>query len=220
MGNVIKRAPSPEVVKPAGGVSTVVAAPMDAATQCRVKGVELSQLQNDVTRKQAEIDTCNPAETERRRIEAKRREIAAYVQEKNKLAEELNGVLNQKRVNIMTLYESTKPVQTYANKLKKESEKLDKAKTEYEQAERTQRRNFLDNGPQDGVSGILSVRTSDDKILLAFWITYGVAIMTVVAAVLQTYGSTDLTLAQKFQIGGVVLTVSYGLAYYGITVYG
>lgn len=218
MGNVLKRPPSPQVIKPAGGVSSVVA-PMDAATQCRVKGVELSQLQNDVTKKQAEIDACNPAETERRRIKAKEQEFVAYAEEKNKLIQELRNSMNQKLVNIRTLYESTKPVRTYQEKLKKESEKLDKAKTEYEQAERTQRRNFLDNDPQEGVSGILGVRTTDDKIMLAFWITYGVAILTVMAAVFQTYGAA-LSLTQKLQIGGAVLAACYGVAYYGITVYG
>lgn len=210
--------PSPAVVKPAGGVSAV-AAPMDAATQCRVKSVELSQLQNDVTKKQAEIDACNPAETEQRRVQAKRAELSAYISEKWKLTQDLRNTLYQKLANIKTLYESTKPVRTYQEKLQKESDGLNKAKTEFEQAERTQRRNFLDNAPQDGVSGILGVRTTDDKILLAFWITYGVAIMTVVAAVLQTYGAA-LSLTQKLQIGGVVLAACYGVAYYGITVYG
>lgn len=210
--------PSPAVVKPAGGISAV-AAPMDAATQCRVKGVELSQLQNDVTKKQVEIDACNPAETERRRIEAKRSELAAYANEKNKLIQELRNTLNKTLVNIRTLHESTKPVRTYHEKLKNESEKLDKAKTEFEQAERTQRRNFMDNDPQEGVSGILGVRTTDDKILLAFWITYGVAILTVVAAVLQTYGA-DQSLTQKIQIGCVVLAACYGAAYYAVITFG
>jgi hypothetical protein len=218
MGNVIKRAPAPEVIKPAGGVSSVVA-PMDAATQCRVKGVELSQLQNDVNKKQAEIDSCNPAQAERRRIEAKQAEFRKYKEDKNKLAAQLHSELNQKRTNIDALYESSKPLMAYLNKLKKESESLEKAKTEFEQAERTQRRNFLDNGPQDGVSGFLSVRTADDKILLAFWITFGAAILILTAAMLQTYG-TKLSTNQKFQIGGVVFAICYGVAYYGITVYG
>jgi vacuolar-type H+-ATPase subunit I/STV1 len=218
MGNVIKRAPAPEVVKPAGGVSSVVA-PMDAATQCRVKGVELSQLQNDVTKKQAEVEACNPADTKRRQIQAKEKEFQAYVKEKNNLVDELREAMSQKLLNIRSLYASMQPVRTYINTLKEESNQLDKVKIEHEQAERTQRRNFLDNGPQDGVSGILGVRTTDDKILLAFWITYGAAVLTVIAVVLQTYGA-ELSKTQKIQIGVVVLAACYGVAYYGITTYG
>lgn len=218
MGNVLKRAPEPEVIKPKGGVSSMVA-PMDAATQCRVKDVELRQLQNDLTKKQSEIDACNPGEAERRRIEAKRQELVAYKDEKIKLNDELWNSLTQKLTQIRTLYESTKPVRKYQEKLKRESEALEKTKIDFEQAERTHRRNFLDNGPQDGVSGVLGVRTTDDKILLAFWIAYGVAILTAVAAVLQTYGA-GLAMTQKLQIGGVVLAACYGIAYYGITVYG
>jgi hypothetical protein len=69
------------------------------------------------------------------------------------------------------------------------------------------------------VSGLLGVRTDDDKILLAFWIVYGIAILVITVALLGVYGG-ELTSAKKIQTGIVVLGFSYGLAYYGITVYG
>lgn len=219
MGNKASRPPAaPAVVQPAGGVSAI-AAPMDAVTACRVKNVELSQLQNDVTRKQTEIDTCDPAEATRRRKEAKLQEFNAYIAEKERTLNNLDTSIKSTLSTINSVYASTKPTRSYIDKLTKESDALDKSKKDFEQAERTQRRNFLDNGPQDGVSGLLGVRTDDDKILLAFWIVYGIAMLVATAALLNVYGG-QLTSAQKIQIAVVVLAVSYGLAYYGITVYG
>lgn len=219
MGNKASRPPAaPAVVQPAGGVSAV-AAPMDAVTACRVKNVELSQLQNDVSRKQNEIDTCDPAEANRRRTEAKLQEFNSYISEKEKTLNNLDTSIKSTLSTINSVYTSTKPTRSYITKLTKESDALDKAKKDFEQAERTQRRNFLDNGPQDGVSGLLGVRTDDDKILLAFWIVYGIAMLVATAVALNVYGG-ELTFMQKIQIGVVVLAVSYGLAYYGITIYG
>jgi hypothetical protein len=215
MGNKSSR---PSVVKPAGGVSAV-AAPMDAVTACRVKNVELSQLQNDLTQKQIEIDTCDPNESNRRRTEAKLQEFGSYISEKEKTLNSLDTSIKSTLSTIGSVYTSTKPTRSYINKLTTESESLDKAKKDFEQAERTQRRNFLDNGPQAGVSGLLGVRTDDDKILLAFWIVFGISMLTATITILNMY-SSDLSLAQKIQIGGVALAFSYGLAYYGITVYG
>ena len=219
MGNKASRPPAaPAVVQPAGGVSAF-AAPMDAVTACRVKNVELSQLQNDVSRKQGEIDTCDPAEAERRRTQAKLQEFTSYIDEKEKTLNGLDTSIKSTLSTIGSVYTSTKPARSYIDKLSKESDSLDKSKKDFEQAERTQRRNFLDNGPQDGVSGLLGVRTDDDKILLAFWIVYGIAMMVATAAVLNVYGG-ELSASQKIQISIVVLAASYGLAYYGITVYG
>jgi hypothetical protein len=219
MGNSPSRAPAaPAVVKPAGGVSAV-AAPMDAVTACRVKNVELSQLQNDVTRKQTEIDTCDPNETNRRRTEAKLQEFRSYAAEKEKIINDLNTSMKSTLSTINSVYVSTKPTRSYIDKLTNESNTLSKSHVDFEQAERTQRRNFLDNEPQDGVSGLLGVRTDDDKILLAFWIVYGIAIVSATVVLLNVYG-VDFTTSQKIQLCIVVFLVCYGLAYYGITQFG
>lgn len=219
MGNKGSRLPSmPNIVQPAGGVSAV-AAPIDAVTACRVKNVELSQLQNDVTKKQAEIDTCDPAEANRRRTSAKLQEFETYVTDKRKQMSELESSINSTLSTIQSVYISSKPSRSYIEKLADEAKALHQAKIDYEQAERTQRRNFLDNDPQSGVSGVLGIRTDDDKILLAFWITYGIAIIAALVFLFAMYGS-QFTTAQKMQISGVVIVLAYGLAYYAITTYG
>jgi hypothetical protein len=220
MGNSPSRPPmtAPAVVKPAGGLSAV-AAPMDVVTACRVKNVELSQLQNDVTRKQTEIDTCDPNEANRRRTEAKLQEFRSYVDEKEKIMNNLDSSIKSTLSTINSVYTSTKPTRSYINKLTNETNTLSKSQIDFEQTERTQRRNFLDNGPQDGVSGLLGVRTDDDKILLAFWIVYGIAIVSATFALLNVYG-VDFSTSQKIQISLVVFVLCYGLAYYGITQFG
>lgn len=209
---------TPAVVKPAGGVSAI-AAPMDTVTQCRVKSVELSQLQNDVTRKQTEVDTCDPTEANRRQTAAKLQEYNSFISENQAKLNTLQTSIQTNLSTIKSVYNSIKPTRSYIQKLTSESESLSRKKLEFEQAERTQRRAFLDNGPQDGVSGLLGVRTNDDKVLLAFWITYGIALISILYAIFLNYGVT-LTITQKVQIGGGVLVVAYGVAYYCITRFG
>jgi ABC-type multidrug transport system fused ATPase/permease subunit len=218
MGNQASRQQTPSVVQPKGGVSAVVA-PIDTVTQCRVKSVELNQLQSDVVKKQAEIDTCDPEEANRRRIAIKRDEFETYIGEKYAKIKDLESSIQNTLSTISSVYTSSKPSTSYIEKLTEESNTLQKAKIEYEQAERTQRRNFLDNDPQSGVSGILGIRTDDDKILLAFWIVYGIAMIAIVITVLAMYGA-NFTTTQKYQIGGVVIGLAYGIAYYSITTYG
>jgi hypothetical protein len=210
--------PTPAVVRPAGGVSAI-AAPMDTVTQCRVKNVELSQLQNDITKKQTEIDTCDPTEANRRRTATKLQEYNSFISEKEKLVNELKTSIESNLSMIKSVYTASKPTRSYIQTLTSEANTLSRKKLDFEQAERTQRRAFLDNGPQDGVSGLLGIRTHDDKVLFAFWITYGVALASILYVFFLYYGTT-LSTAQKLQISGGVLFVAYGIAYYFITRYG
>lgn len=220
MGNVLSDRSStpPDVVQPKGGVSSLKA-PTNAVTDCTVKRVELNQLQSDVVNKQAEIDTCNPEEANRRKTDLKLQEFETYIADKNKQLIDLKETINSTISTIQSVYVSSSPSRSYIKKLSEESTALQKAKIDYEQAERTQRRNFLDNDPQSGVFGILGIRTDDDKILLAFWITYGFALIATLVVVFAMYGA-NFTTSQKIQIGGVVVALAYGLAYYAITTYG
>ena len=89
------------------------------------------------------------------------------------------------------------------------------------QLERRERRVFLDSDPQSGVGGAPGVRTSDDRVLLSFWITYGAAILALTFFCLKMYeggGAIDA----KTKAGACVLAllVAYAIAYPLISNYG
>lgn len=216
---VAPAAAAPVPVIGGGLMSTKLSAPMDPVTQCRVKSVELNQLQNDVTKKQQEIDTCNPEEANRRRTNEKLKMYEVYISEKKTQMNDLADGISNTISTIKSVHESSRPTRTYIKKLTNEAETLDRKKVEFEQQERTQRRAFLDNDPQSGVSGLLGVRTDDDKVLLAFWITYGLAVVLLTIVGLMVYG-TQFSTVQKVQIGGITLLMAYIVAYYGIVYFG
>jgi hypothetical protein len=108
----------------------------------------------------------------------------------------------------------------YSSTVAKELTEASKQMTKLGHEERKQRRNFLDGSPQDGVLGVPGLRTTDDKLLLAFWVTYGVCILAFYALVLYYFGGSLGSTKSKIQIGALILLVGYALAYYAITVYG
>ena len=99
--------------------------------------------------------------------------------------------------------------------LKQDLERLNAENTLLEEEERAQRRNFLDGRPQQAIYGPPGLKTYDDKVLLAFWITYGAAIVTMI--LVATRGKAW---NERVAIVMTTLVVAYGLAYYAITVYG
>lgn len=72
--------------------------------------------------------------------------------------------------NIDKVVDSHTSLSTQLQELAVEKEKMDKENKELEQSIRAHRRRFLDNDPQEGTSSILGFKTSDDKVLLFFWL--------------------------------------------------
>ncbi len=113
------------------------------------------------------------------------------------------------------------PFDTYIKELETEQKSLETEYTKLQQKIRAGRRRFMDNDPQGGVKSVLGLQTADNKILLAFWICFTVAILAGEVLLMRKYGDVlqFLTLQQKVAVFIVVLALCMGIAHYFIRTY-
>jgi hypothetical protein len=227
-GKSSKPAPPPPMPKPKP-VAVPVPAPaplakaaalppvIDTQAMCMAKKNELSTLKRDSELRQSEVDACDPASAKARNIAKVTAEHAAYASKSNELMNLDLYEFNTMRDQASVLQNSFEPVQEYIGTVASEVTTLSTEQKELTQEERTRRRAFLDADPQDGVSRILGLAVSDDKVLLTFWICFGLALGIITAIVLKMYEAQIGGTRQKLQIAAVVLGISYGIAYYCIT---
>lgn len=218
MGSSPSRPAPPPAPKPAPKAAPVPP-PVNTLSTCAVKKVELNQLTRDITTKQSEIDSCDPVESQTRKTQIAIRENQNYVDQKRSELEKALTEFNTQRSIVRKLSEATEPLKQYVNVLESEVESMDTKKRKLENAERTSRRLFLDNDPQSGVNGFLGIRTSDDKIVLMFWICYFLAIVVVTAVLMNMFG-TQITMKNQLIIGTGIVFLSWFIAYYCITIFG
>jgi hypothetical protein len=187
------------------------------AAQCTLHQVELNQLNNDLRKKQEQVDNCNPQQTQTRRTNTFMEANIKFIEEqRNRLNSAINNV--QKNIQINSdLREAIKPLKTIETQLLEEKKKLEELNRELLQGQRKQRRNFMDNDPQSSIGGIPGVRTTDDKVMLAFWITVGVGTITAYLAILNILNISLDTNKKMYGVG--ILIFVYGLGYYLITHY-
>jgi len=193
-----------------------------ARIDCQVNDVELNMVRRDLTAKDEKWSTCYPEQAIQKRLETLRSETNAYINAKRAEQREANAAFQTKldAVQKMTIL-SDELKKNLGGKLN-EYKALTSNRENLEQYERRERRAFLDNSPQSGVSGVPGVRTGDDRALLTFWITYGVAIIMASLFVLNIYGDKlgAADIKSKAQIISALLLVAYFIAYYLISYYG
>lgn len=187
---------------------------VDPVAVCNAKRVEAGQLKNDVAAKQKELDTCYPQEAEDRIVQKKIQDNQTFLDEKWKQCETIYNDMKRTWTLLKKVKNTTNISDEYVAKLRKERNDLESETKELEQVERRYRRNFLDNDPQGGVPlHILGLQTSDDRIMILFWIS-SLFILSIAAYYARTqYGFTWSKIAGLYF---VPLTV----AYYCITMYG
>jgi hypothetical protein len=167
---------------------------------------------NDALRaKRAMQDAC-PTETRDSSIDTANVENSKDVTLKQLELDQL--LSNFRRVVLIAnrFQEIAVPVDYYMNKVDGEIQSAEKQNLEYSQLERTRRRQFLDENPQGGIPGIPGVRTYDDKVLLAFWVTYGFAILGLVCIGFKLYGA-PISTSNSILSMVVAILAGYGLAY-------
>jgi len=190
---------------------------INASSTCAAKQVEYNNLQRDLAGKQNEIDSCDPQATLQRKINE---EVAAQTAYVNAKTTEFNDAVQQyerERANVIRIQESSGGASLYLDELTAQLNDAESQENEFERDARRERRRFVDGSPQSGVGGAPGVRTSDDRVLLAFWITYGIAFIAVAILITRNYGmkTTD---ALKIFIPAAL--AAYGVAYYFIAYYG
>lgn len=104
------------------------------------------------------------------------------------------------------------PTLAYNAKLESEIANIERNTSKIVQSERTYRRKVLDEDLQGGVYGLPGIRTYDDKVLASFWITYGIAIISICLLVLKFQGGS-VSLPKKIATVFIGLIVAYGFAY-------
>jgi hypothetical protein len=123
--------------------------------------------------------------------------------------------------SIDVLQNARGPFDTYMRDLNSQQSTLAAEQMEMEQRIRAGRRRFLDADPQSGVTSILGMETTDDKVLLVFWICFILGLMLGALVFLRVYGDSLqlLTVQQKVTVFLGVLLFSMGIAFYFIRNY-
>lgn len=190
--------------------------------ECVANDVALNAALRDVATKDAKWQSCYPDQAVNRRLTAARQEAAEY-DRRQRAAQ--NAAAADFRVKLAAAQKLENSAQLlYKSLFEKEKElgALVDTRQNTEQLERRERRAFLDNDPQGGTGGAPGVRTADDRVLLAFWITYGAAVIAGTIFLLNVYGvqlnATDLR--SKATITAIVAATAYGIAYYFISYFG
>lgn len=189
---------------------------------CLVKQVQYNQLQRDIGFKQKEIDDCDPQAALQRRLQEKRNWVNNYLARKGVEYNEATTQYTNNVFNASRLAKSANQLYIELDSKEKELAQITGNIGEMEKIERRERRKFLDNSPQDGVPGILGLHTSDDKTLLFFYLFFGLSITGLTLFVIQNYGAKLGITGTKNTIYTILLLlfISYGIAYYLITLYG
>jgi len=194
--------------------------PVDPVVQCRINSIDLNQLERDVAEKRRQVESCNPAEAQRRKIQEEQESLSKFRDQMTSAFWPTYHDISAKLYFYDKISKSSEPITKYSSTVAKELAEASKQMTKLGHEERMQRRNFMDSDPQSGVFGFTGLHTSDDKLLLAFWITYGICILAFYGVVLHYFGESLGNKSKKIQIGAILLGVAYGLAYYIITIYG
>jgi hypothetical protein len=185
---------------------------------CDVRKTELSTLKRDVNRKQTEVDSCSPEEKRARMREALTTEFTEF---RNKRTDEFNKELEMFEKYIQMAKNAQmaqKPLEDYSQELQTELQQERTELVKYERDVRAGRRRFLDNDPQEQVSNVLGIYTTDDKILLGFWIVYLLLIAVATFVLIAMYGEKmglD-SMGKKAGMYGFMIATCYGIAYFFI----
>ena len=193
--------------------------PLNSAQQCAVRKVELHQIDADLKRKQNDVDTCDPQGAQARKTQAAIQENQAFVDKNRQELAQAHANFNRQMTIVRQIADATEPLDEYMTALKKELAQLTKENEQLERKERANRRRFLDNDPQSGVGGVPAVRTRDDKVLLAFWICYGAALITAMILITKMFEAKIGGTKEKIFLSLGVIGAAYGLAYYIIVFY-
>jgi hypothetical protein len=176
-------------------------------------------MNNDAKAKQQQVDDCNPQEAQARRLKAIVEGNNTFITEQRKRLNEANTDIQHNIAINQNIAAAVGPLAELEKETTKQKEELQESNRKLVQGQRQQRRNFLDSSPQSGVGGAPGVRTTDDKVMLAFWITFTVGLITAYIAVLQLF-EVQMSTQQKIGAGAAGMAVAYGVAYYCITMFG
>jgi hypothetical protein len=188
-----------------------VVAPVAIQETCELKQVKLNQLNLDTAAKQREVDNCDPAAAKARQKKAAEDASRAWEKEKRVEYTQARDAFYKQIKTTNSLVAANAPLESYVKTLESQAHGLEKKQEKLEHEERKHRRTFLDSDPQSGVPGPTGLETTDDKIMIAFWITYSAALFMFVFLLARFYadrvGGTraQITTAASVTIAGILI---------------
>lgn len=161
---------------------------------------------------------CKESEKTNIRRDVKRDENTAFIRAKQATFDAEAEILRSLLETATTTGIQSAPLQSYYEELLAQQKALEEENYTLQQQIRAGRRRFLDMSPQEGVLGIPGLQTSDDRIMLVFWLFFGFAVIVGIALYITLYGEAIGLIAtnQKVALGVVLFLLAYLIAYYFI----
>lgn len=184
----------------------------DPVVVCNTRKVELNQLRTDMSTKQNEVDGCDPSGKATRMRNQYIQENADFINRLWPDFTEIENSFHSKITDVNALVKSVGPLQEYKKEMEKEVKTLRDKEKQYTQEERLYRRDFLDNDPQDPLSMYAWQKTSDDKVLLGFWVCYILGTAMLVAVGMSMF-APNLDSNTKIQYGALIVIAAFVIAY-------
>jgi len=193
--------PTPPVVVP------------DPATQCTANKIKASQLKNQLDDANNSIDKCDPSVKLARTQSDLKSQNVQFVQEQVQIRNTLINSLQEKFKTGNELTESIKLLKQYEKEIKSNLVTDEKDIVKLNHDERKYRRDFLDNHPTDGVPWhIFGFQTSDDKVMLTFWITALIS-FSLLAHIIITILTPNASFKDRALKGGIGVIVALVACY-------
>lgn len=161
---------------------------------------------------------CTEAEKTNMRRDALRKTNTEYINAARSKFDAEAVILRSLLETVRTTNNQSAPLQAYYDELQAQQKALEEENYNLQQQIRAGRRRFLDMEPQEGVLSILGLRTSDDRIMLVFWLFYGFSILVGIVLGITMYGESFglLSMNQKVGLGVALFLGAYFIAFFFI----
>ena len=192
----------------------------DPVAVCAANKVTLNNLKRQETQTSDAVDACDPS----KKIE---RLTTQYAKENKEFVNEQRAEFNTLSQSIQSRFKTSSDLMESVQLLKQFDAELqsDKAVAEKESIglihkERTYRRDFLDNQPEEGVPWhVVGLQTADDKAMLAFWLSTSFFLSLLATLYIRTYRSGS-SFWSNVGLGLGIVLVPLLTSYFIIVYYG
>ena len=189
-------------------------------SECDAAKIKANKLRRKLSQKDSTIDQCDPDIPLARTLQRLRSENSQFVEQfrgpNNTLFERIQDKFKMGN----DLAEAVKLLRQYQKEVRYHLNNAEKNAVHLDHEERRYRRDFLDNDPTEGVPWhIFGFQTSDDKVMLTFWISALVAFSLLAHVALITL-QPNSTFKFRAISGTVGVLVALIASYLLITYYG
>lgn len=192
----------------------------DPAAVCAANKITLTNLKKQESQTSDAVDSCDPSVKIARLTTQYINQNKEYVQQQRADFDRLHQSIQNRFKTSSDLVDSITLLKQFNNELKLEHDTAQKESVELEHKERTYRRDFLDNQPEEGVPWhVVGFQTSDDKAMLTFWICMAVFLTLLAFMYIRTYRA-GVGLLYNVGVGLGIVLAPMALSWYLIMYYG